>query len=611
MKPTIENLKDSFKIGYEAYRDSRLESLAVWDLYHNRHFTREQLAVLENRGQPAETFNVVKKFSRMLVGYYSTVVNTIVAVPNTFHDTTAAQLMSDTIKSSLEENNFDVEGDKIKLGGLISGLFTCMCIPYDTGMKDEFGRVIYKLRMHYVPDSQLVLDPSSTMDDYSDARWLHRFKWLNKSQIKKLVGSAWAKVEADTNFLNVPEADKQFNYGESFVGSYRLNDSYLVVHTVWEDDDGKRWSIYWSGDKILRMDEITYRTARWPYRVQKLHDSEQKEYYGIFREVIQSQHAINQAVLKIQLLVNSEKAFVEKDAVDNMDEFTRAFNRVTGVIPVDKLSGIKIEKMSADIQAQYLIVDKALTRIQQVLGVNDSFMGMAFASDSGRKVKLQANATVMSLRYATSRLQGFYVSLGRDMIALIKQFYSAHQILRVTDELNGMRWVELNKPMTMPAGPDPTSGQQMEQPIFVPVYNPDSLEPEIDANGNVLMAPVNEQNSELAFNSYDIRVEASSYNDEDEKTQLLLETVMSGQIGVMMSKVNPSGFFKMSSLSIRTTKTRYSKDIAEILDQTSQMLQGNQQATQQAQQAAMGGGSTPNPMSRDQKLPQNTNEGAQ
>lgn len=610
MEPTIENIQESFKAGYEAYRASRIEAQQVWDLYHNRHYTREQLAILANRGQPAETFNVIKKFSRMLVGYYSTVVNTIKAAPTTYNDVTAAALMTDTLAALFEENNFSSEGDKIKLGGLISGLFTCMVIPYDTGKRDRFGRKIYKVKITYIPDSQLVLDPSSVLDDYSDARFIHRFKWLNEGQVKKLLGSGFDLLKhANFNHLSIPEADRKFNYGETFTGNFRVNDSYLIVHTVWEEDNGKRWSLYWCGDKIVRKEEITFRQSRWPYRVQKLHDSEQAEYYGIFREVVESQHAINQAVLKIQLMVNSEKAFVEDDAVENLEDFTRAYNRVTGVIPVTKLNGIKIEKLSTEIQQQYTIVENALNRIQQVLGINDSFLGLAFASDSGRKVKLQQNATVMSLRYATSRVMSFYTLLGRDVIALVKQFMTAEQILRVADEINGQRWVELNKPMTMPTGQTDFSGAMVQEPILVPVYNIDTQEPEVDESGNVLVAPVNEPNTEVSFNAYDVVAEAISYNDEDEKSQLLIETMMSGQIGVMMARVNPSGFFKMASLTVRSTKTRYSTDIAGIIEQTAQMLQGNAEATQMAQNAAMGGAQIASPKSKALKLPQNTNEG--
>ena len=69
MRANIQDLKDSFKIGYEAYEASRKEANEAWDLYHKVDYTHEQLSVLANRGQPVEIFNVMKLFSRMLVGY--------------------------------------------------------------------------------------------------------------------------------------------------------------------------------------------------------------------------------------------------------------------------------------------------------------------------------------------------------------------------------------------------------------------------------------------------------------------------------------------------------------------------------------------------------------
>ena len=67
MKAEIKDIRESFKLGYETFEDSAKEAAAIWDLYHNRQFTLEQLAILANRGQPAETFNVIKLFARMLV----------------------------------------------------------------------------------------------------------------------------------------------------------------------------------------------------------------------------------------------------------------------------------------------------------------------------------------------------------------------------------------------------------------------------------------------------------------------------------------------------------------------------------------------------------------
>lgn len=610
MKATIEDLRDSFKIGYEAYEGSRKEANEVWDLYHNRHYTSEQLAILANRGQPAETFNIVKMFARMLVGYYSTVVNTVVIRPANPRDTLTATVLNDVVNYVFEDNRFDIEGDTIKLGGLVSGLLCSYCNVRESGKYDSFGRPIYETVVHHIDDKELVLDPSSSKDDYSDAGYLHRFRWLTADKVKEVFGAeAIDKMDAYHNFLNIDEADFEFNYGNDYTGYFKVFDNYLVVHSVIVDEDGKRWSIFWSGDTILTKTEITYKEAKWPYRVQRLHSSNVTEYYGIFREVIEPQRAINQAILKIQLMINSEKAFVEKDAVENIDEFRIAFNRVNAVIEVRDLGGIKLEKLGAEVQDQYIVLDKALDRVQRVLGINDSFLGMAYASDSGRKVKLQQNQTVMSLRYVTARIEAFYRSLGEDIANLVKQYYSANQVLAITDELVGQRWVELNKPMMQFSGRLDELGEPVMEPVLLPETDPANGDLLEDEDGNMILAPVPEEETEIAYTEFQIAIESSSYNDEDEKAQLMLETVMSGQIGQMLSQVNPSGFFTMSALAMKSMKTKYSPHIVEVLEQTAQMLGGDPAAQQQASEMAQGTQPGSQPMSTTLKLPQNTNEG--
>lgn len=613
MKAEIKDLKDSFEIGYEAFYDSRKEAEEVWNLYHNRHFTPEQLAVLSNRGQPAETFNVIKLFARMLVGYYSTLINTVVISPSNPRDIDTASMLNDVVNSVFVKNRFDIEGDSIKLGGIISGLLCSYVGVKNTGATDAFNRPINECETNHVPDYELVLDPSSTNDDYSDARFLHRFKWMTEDRVRKVFGKdKLDKLVEYWNHLEVSEADFEYRYGESFAGKYRLHNNYLVVHSVIEDEDGKNWSCFWCGDTMLEKTEITFRDVRWPYRVQKLHSSDKTEYYGIFREIIQSQHALNQAVIKIQLMVNSEKAFIEDGAVEDLDEFTSAFNRVTAVIPVVNLNGVKVEKLTRDIQDQYIIIDRALDRIQRVLGINDSFLGMAFASDSGRKVKLQQNASIMSLRYITARIEAFWRSLGEDVAKLVRQYYYANQIITVSDEVVGQRWLEVNQPIMEMTGEFDRNGQPIQQPVLLPMVNPDDGEMMTDQDGNIILAPVSEEGTDFSYTDFQISVETNSYNDEDEKAQLMLETVMSGQVGQMLAQVNPAGFFQMSALSLKSARTKYSPNMVAILEQTSQMLQQTPGAQDEASMMAQGqSGGSNSAKSRSLKLPQNTNEGVE
>jgi len=390
------------------------------------------------------------------------------------------------------------------------------------------------------------------------------------------------------------------------------------VHSVVKDTDGKTWSVIWNDNFILEKKELTFKEVPFSYRVLKTHTSEKAEYYGIFREIVETQKAINQALIKLQLLVNTQKAFVQDGAVKNLAEFTNAFNRVTAVIPVQELAGIKIESLSREAIEQYQIIDKALNRVQRVLGINDSFLGMAFASDSGRKVKLQKDSSVVSLRYLTGRIELFYRFLGWDIANLIKQYYTSHQVLRIADDAAGERWIEVNKPMQSFTGQTDAQGQPIMQTEYEEVLHPESGQPEVDDNGNRIMAPIPEPGTELAYTKVDLEVESNSFNDEDEKNQLMLEQVLAGAVGQMLAQVNPAGFFKAAGLSMKTMKTKNSPEIAAIMEQTAQMLQQNPQATQQAQAMAQGmpgqlaqqSGPQNGASSTTLNLPQNTNEGA-
>lgn len=594
MQTDIKTLQDTFKIGYEAFYDSREEAKEIVNMFHNRQYTEGQLAVLANRGQPAETFNVVKMFGRLILGYYSSVLNTIVAQPVQEDDVITAAVINDMIDYTLRENNFENEAEKIKLDGLLTGLMVAYLVVVPTGEKDQFGRPQYKIEIQHVPAEEIVLDPMSRKDDYSDGRFLHRFKWLDKSTCIRLFGKTKVEeLESLNNHLNIPEADFSYLYNQDFTGKYKSFDNYLIVHTTITDDKGVVWSIMWSGDIELSRKKISYKGVKSNYRVQKVQSSNIPEYYGIFKDVKETQKAINQALLKIQLMVNTQKAFVEDGAVENIATFTDQFNRVNAVIPVISLNGIKIENLTREVLDQYTIIDKALDRIQRVLSINDSFLGMAYASDSGNKVKLQQNQSIIALSYFTNRVKQFYRLLGWDIMNLFKQYYTSQQVFRIADNYEGQKWIEINKPLQVPTGRvNPQTGQPEMRMVFEEVVDPENGKPLIDEDGFRIVAPIPTRESEIQFTQADIEVTSVAYNDETEKNQLMLDSVLNGGVGQMLSTIYPVGYFRAAALSVKNIKAKFSPEISDIINEAAQMLQGNPQAqavVSQAGQSNLGG----------------------
>lgn len=601
MKTDITTIQQSFHLGYDQFEDSRVLSSAVWDLYNGEQWTEEEKQVMINRGQPIEYFNVIRKYVRMLLGYFSTTVNTVQVRGQRTLDTDIASLMTDVVDHTFEMNSMDTEGDEFKKAMMLDGMAVMELYPEKTEETDEFGRPLYTIKMNHVPTNEVVIDPMSTKQDYSDARFIHRFKWISEEKVNEMFGKGTSKKlddQSEANHLTVEEGEYTYKYSTTQREQWMQFKVYQIVHTVIEDNQGKVWSIYWCYREILKKEEITNRNYKWPYIVHRLEKQKKRytEYYGIFKDIMGSQKAINQAIVKLQLMSNSKKVFVADNALSGTDleKFKDAVNNVSGVVRVARLEGIQVEEMSRDVLDQYAIIDKALERIQQTLHINDSFLGQANASDSGRKVKIQSNSSILGLRYLNVALEKSWESFGKAIVGHVQQYFTAHQVFQISDNAVGQRFIELNKPII-----DPNTGQI----ALEPVVNPDDNTFEVDEEGDIIFAPLPFIQTEPAGKKFNVKVISSSYADEDERSQLMLESVVNGPMGHWLQMVSPEHYALFGKLVLQYMKTKAGSEAARVFEDLYLQLGGDPAMSDAA--AFLGGQASKNidGKSRNAKLP--------
>lgn len=628
-----EYLKETFQYAVDTFENSQKEAQECRDMYTNRQYTAEQINVLNSRGQPVETFNVVLMMTRAIMGYLDRVQNRPTIKPRTIESNDVASALNDYLNYVLDDNSFDSIRRKLQLDGLMSGLMVLYTDVIKTGVKDKYGRDIHRIKMSYVPSYQVGIDPMAKLEDGSDARFMHRFKWISEDNVLQLYGAKGLKaLQADTDFLDRTVTDKDVgSITIGYSGIYKVHEKYLIVHSIIREANGDYYSVQWSDNTILLRNKITYKGHKNPYIVIKMNDQfEIDEFYGPFREVIESQKAINQALIQIQLLINTSKAFIEDGAVEDIAKFKEAFTRVSSVIEVGDLNGIRVEDLSKDIANQYIAIDKALERIKSVLGINDSFLGNAYASDSGRKVQIQSSFSAGMMSYITSIMDLLMHRCGSAIVSLAKQYISAQQILRTSDFFVGDRYFTINKPVMEPIGDpatglpmiDPMTGQMMMQPVMEPVIDPATGDYVInEVNGSIAIAPLGDPTSTLSYANVDIKVESVAIDNTNEKDQLILETVINGPIGQALLQMNPAGYMMASSLSLRNYGAKYSNVISDILQQTALMINqgqldptlamvgGNMQAILGGAMGGSTGNSTNGPSSQTAQIPTGQDQG--
>ena len=575
MGSDIETLQDTLDIGRQAFEESYNEGERVKRFYHNEQYTLAEEEQLMQRGQPPETYNIIKLFSRLLLGYLHTRVNNVMFRPRQPEDQYLATILNDLTDYTFRRNRMDTEGDKIKLDFILTGLCCSYQIPVDTGNKDEFGRPIYEIKIHHVPSSEIILDPMSMREDYSDAKFIHRHKWVAKADLYKLFPKQGKKIEklnpnSDTNVNDLYDDSRFRNpdmrFGHSFNGRNRQYDFYKLIHTIIIDDDDKVWSIYWCDDEILDKQEITFRKVRFPYRVHRLYQSDRPEYYGLMREIMEPTRAMNQAILKIQNLCNTTKVYINKRA--NSQQLADLVRQISGVSEVVEIDGpvdetnIRIIERAKEIEDQYLIVEKAYQRASNMLGLNEAFLGIGYAYDSGVKSEMNKQSSSMHLSYFTKRIEQYYRLLGEDTSNYIKQYFKAHQVIGITDKTSAQQFLELNKPITDDNG----------NFIFEGVMNPEDNTPMVDDNGAFIYAPIPTLESEIKFTDMDIDITVSSLDEANTQDKVMIDTIVQSLPGQILANYNPALYMLMVSQLVKNLGNKSSAEISALFEQGAHMI---------------------------------------
>ena len=565
MDRLVEKAKEYFEYSTDFFSLSREQAKEVVDFNHNRHYTQAQLNVLANRKQPAETFNVIKSYKRVISGYLSSTISNINVKPVGIEDVNIASLGQDIVQHTLRVSKFKRMKVKLIDDLLLAGMCAYEIRAEDTGKTDQFGTKDLQIILSYLPWNEVIVDPKSREEDYSDAKYVSKFRWLSLDDIEDTWPGKSDELNRGSTFssIDIPE-DTQFG------AKYKMQDSYLIVTTYLKDKD-KIWEVIWSGETLLEKNDIT-EMGQFPIRPIYL-EKDDKGYYGVFREVLESQKAINQALIQIQLLVNVNKVYVNKTAIEDLSEFRKAFNRVNSIIQVKDINGIKVDNLHGDVIAQYQIIDKSLERIKRILNLNDSFLGMMGSSASGRQIKLQQNMSASALNYITSNIEYMYECMGMDILSFSKKYYKAYKVIRIADQRNGDRFIELNKPFMMPR--DDGQGEEVAVKDI-----------EYDKDGNAKVIPWIERDTQIEFLDYDIEITTANYNETDDLEKLQLDQLIAGQAGAYLMNTDPASFGKVVALSMRAMKTRNSEYIADIFDQVANKLN---QAPTMDPRAAQGG----------------------
>ena len=566
-------IRDYLRIDYEALQRSYEEAYEIKEYYHNRQFTAKQLQEFKALGITPENYNIIKLYERILRGYFSSIISNIVAKAGNNSSPVLAKAMDDTLKSVLEANDFEILNDDLKLPLILYGFLAVYYSVSDSGKKNSFNEPINDIKIKKLITHSVIPDHMATERDFSDARRISHWKWISSEEFKELFGARkLAEFKKTISTVKTDLSSAYMNsevFGEDFRGAFYDDEKYLVVNTVVKTSSGFT-SYHWCGDYDIKKEKLDFN----PYRCFKLYDDTVgNEFYGLFRELLPVQDAINEHIMNIKRFDNDERLFVDVNKLENgankKAEFTRMYNAVGEVIFMDNLvNAFHSDKFSKEIAEELAKLEAALKRAMDLLGITPSFLGNANASDSGRKVKYQYNASTNSFNYIDVVFKNIFKTLGQDIVYLIKKYKTAHELIRLTNKFGQDNWTEINAPFVMP------------------INTPDGLmyrmitREETDKEGRVLrdekgairLRQVKEPEQDLAKTDVVIYVNAVNQLETDEMERVITETMLQGAPGQFVANASPGAYAHMLSISMNSLNSKHSTEFAQIFDTLAEQL---------------------------------------
>lgn len=462
-------LVEMFEESEDAGRSNRESAERDVDYYDGKQWTEKEAATLRRRGQAALMDNVIKPKIRFLQGLEQTRRTDPRALPRTAQHEEDSHSATDALRFVMDENRYDnirSKGFKDVLSAGWGG--------YEVTVENRPGRTNPTIAIRRCQWDRMGWDPYSGEDNFEDAGYRFLLRWLDKEDAIREYGDDGGRVFDETVAWG--------RAGGTFDDKPK--------HTTWVSYAQKRWRVcivqmYFRGpDGDVRLAEFTkggilhYGPSPWldefgepedPYAWGSANVDRDNQRYGEIRHLIDLQDGINHRTAKFQHLVSVRQTYGTERALGRMTvQQLRAelakpdghlsmaegteYGKHFGVVPTGDMA-----------DAQLALLQQHISRLA-AQGPNASMQGKDPRLQSGRAIMAQQEGGSIEAAPVFDVLREMDMQLYRKVWNRIRQFWTAEQWVRVTDDMKNVRFVVMNEPMTDEFGQpavDPMTGQPM------------------------------------------------------------------------------------------------------------------------------------------------------
>lgn len=447
------------------------------DFYDGEQWTAEEKEALMEKGQPAIVINKIANKIDNLAGTEISGRTRILfrSRSGEKREEETARALSDLALYVAEKNEQATAISNVFKEGLITGISWL-----DTGvMRAEEGTHIFN---QHENTFNVIWDPYFTKNDYSDARFVCRERWMDSEQLKAMFAE---KTDGMLTHLN--DARHAINlsthtYGDAKDISYFDTDSerFRVIEVQYKKTE-KRYLVttlngatfstfdkdvafanpefdvetdflprvyiaYYSDNTLLAHYPSPYQHNYFtliPYVFKR--EKRTGVPYGIMRHAIDPQRELNKRRSKAMHMLNTAQVIADVDAVENPAVLAREAARPDGVILKRPGKELRILRNTDLAASQVSVMEGAARDIQETTGVFDESIGKHSNATSGVAIQQRQMAGSLNQMFAFDALRKMKKQLGHMLLSYIRQHFTTEMVVQITDNLSAPRSVRLNQ----------------------------------------------------------------------------------------------------------------------------------------------------------------------
>lgn len=442
---SVDHLKKQVDDFLNMTNDARLLSERDRDYWCGYQWTDEEAAKIRKRKQAPVVINRVKPKVEGLKGLLIQRRTDPKAYPRNRKDEKSSEAVTDALRYVADAVDLDDIEVDVAENAFVEG-YGAVIIDTEVGHDGSED-----VDVTVVPWDRFYYDPHSRRSDFKDAMYMGIVVWMDESEAKRKFEGKDEEIEGALNTYDLDETldDRpRWIMGQS---SKRIR----VCQHFWIDESTGKWMMaFITHNSYLSDPEESPYLDEWgepecPIEAVGSYIDRDNQRFGEVRYMIDLQDEINHRRSKALFLLSQRQTAARKGVIQDIPRLKRELAKPDGHVEYEGEKGDFEVLTTGDMSTgQFTLLQQAQQEMDST-SFNAQLAGQRSGEASGRAINLLQQGGMLETLPLYNQILHWKKRVYRQIWHRIKQYWTQEKWVRVTDDMDKLRWVGLNVPVPM------------------------------------------------------------------------------------------------------------------------------------------------------------------